>query len=78
LINDFAYDGLEFLINNSPDKTTPNKKRINEKKSEKILAKCEKNVRRIIKENKANIELLARQLVEKKELTIDDLKRVIA
>ncbi|RIA77903.1 SpoVK/Ycf46/Vps4 family AAA+-type ATPase [Anaeroplasma bactoclasticum] len=78
LINDYAYDGFESLINNSPDKTSPNKKRINEKKSEKILAKCEKNVRRIIKENKANIELLARQLVEKKVLTIDDLKRVIA
>ena len=79
LVNKYGYDGFEPLLNYDPRdfQPSPNKKRNNEKKSEKILAKSEKNVRRIIKDNKENIIKLANMLVENKVLTSEDLKNVL-
>ncbi len=79
LVNTYGYDGFEPLLNHDTRgvPTSPDKKRNNEKKSEKILARCEKNVRRIIKDNKENIIRLANMLVENKVLTSDDLKIVL-
>ncbi len=79
LVNTYGYDGFDALLNHDLRglPTSPDKKRSNEKKSEKILAKCEKRVRRIIKENKENIITLANMLVKNKVLTIDDLRNVL-
>lgn len=79
LINTYGYDGFEPLLNHDPRgfQPSPDKKRINEKKSEKILARCEKNVRKIIKENKENIIKLTNMLVENKVITSEDLKIVL-
>jgi len=79
LVNSYGYDGFEPLLNHDPRgfQPSPDKKRNNEKKSEKILAKCEKNVRRIIKDNKENIIKLANMLVENKVLTSEELKNVL-
>lgn len=79
LVNTYGYDGFEPLLNHDTRgvPTSPDKKRNNEKKSEKILARCEKNVRRIIKDNKENIIRLANMLVEKKVITSEDLKIVL-
>lgn len=79
LVNTYGYEGFESLLNHDLRgmPTSPNKKRNNEKKSEKILARCEKTVRKIIRENKENIVKLANMLVENKTLTSDDLKKVL-
>jgi len=79
LVNTYGYEGFEPLLNHDSNgiQTSPDKKRNNEKKSEKILARCEKNVRRIIKDNKDNIIKLANMLVENRVLTGDDLKNVL-
>lgn len=79
LVNSYGYNGFESLLNHNIRgfQPSPDKKRNNEKKSEKILSKCEKNVRRIIRDNKENIIKLANMLVEIKVLTSDDLKIVL-
>ena len=79
LVNTYGYEGFEPLLNHDSRgvPTSPIKKRANEKKSEKILARCEKNVRKIIKNNKDGIIKLANMLVENKVITSDDLKTVL-
>jgi len=79
LVNTYGYEGFESLLNHDSRgvPTSPIKKRANEKKSEKILARCEKNVRKIIKNNKDGIIKLANMLVENKVITSDDLKTVL-
>ena len=57
--------------------TSPFKKRINERKSERILKKCERNVKKLVKKNKATIIKLSNLLVKNRTLTEKDLNWII-
>ena len=75
LVNSFGYKGFLPLLAHDPKSipTSPFKKRINERKSERILKKCERNVKKLVKKNKATIIKLSNLLVKNRTLTEKDL-----
>lgn len=79
LVNSLGYSGFDRLLNHNKPCFAPSdeKMKLNERASESILKRCEKNCRRIIRKNKTVIQELANVLMEKKYITQEDINNYL-
>ena len=82
LINDIGFVSCADVVNNDMflnfSTTSDIKRRINERKIEKLLRKCERNVKKYIIKHKHEIVKLANALLKKQMLVAKDIKHILS